>query len=74
MPSSDKLSLSILVMTFNEEANIERCLTSVAGVGDEILILDSFSTDETIDIAGKFGARIEKYPFDSYVNQKARMI
>lgn len=74
MPSSDKLSLSILVMTYNEEANIERCLTSVEGLGDEILILDSYSTDQTIDIAGKFGARIEQYPFDSYVNQKARMI
>ncbi len=61
-------------MTYNEESNIERCLKSVEGIGDEIVILDSYSTDGTIEIARKMGARIEQYPFDSYVNQKTRLI
>ena len=74
MPSSDKLTLSVIVMTYNEEDNIERCLSSVAGLGDEILVLDSYSTDHTVDIAKSMGARIEQFPFDSYVQQKARMI
>src|SRR5688500_4102622 len=74
MPASDKLSLSVLVMTYNEEANIARCLESVQGIGDEIFVLDSFSTDRTVDIARSMGARVEQFPFDSYVNQKARMI
>lgn len=74
MPSSNQYSLSILVMTYNEEDNIERCLKSVEGLGEEILVLDSFSTDNTIDIARSMGARIEQFPFDSYVQQKARMI
>ncbi|HUR30927.1 MAG TPA: glycosyltransferase family 2 protein [Saprospiraceae bacterium] len=74
MPSSDKFSLSILVMTYNEESNIERCLKSVEGLGDEILVLDSFSTDRTVELARTQGARVEQFPFDTYVNQKARMI
>lgn len=74
MPSSNQYSLSILVMTYNEEDNIERCLQSVKGLGDEILVLDSFSTDLTVEIARSMGARIEQFPFDSYVQQKTRMI
>ena len=74
MPASDKLSLSVLLMTYNEEANIARCLESVQGIGDEIFVLDSYSTDQTVDIARQMGARVEQFPFDSYVNQKARMI
>lgn len=74
MPSSDQHSLSILVMTYNEEDNIQRCLKSVEGVADEILVLDSYSTDNTVDIARQMGARVEQFPFDSYINQKARMI
>jgi glycosyltransferase involved in cell wall biosynthesis len=74
MPSSNQHSLSILVMTYNEEENLERCLRSVQGLGDELLVLDSYSTDSTVDIARRFGARVEKFPFDSYVQQKARLI
>ena len=61
-------------MTYNEEENIGRCLGSVKGLGNEILLLDSYSTDKTVEIARALGARIEQCPFDSYVNQKARLI
>jgi len=61
-------------MTYNEEKNIGRCLESVKGLGDEILILDSYSTDKTVEIARALGARVEQCPFDSYVNQKSRLI
>lgn len=61
-------------MTFNEEANLGRCLASVRDIADEILVLDSFSTDNTVEVAKEMGARVEQFPFDSYVNQKARMI
>lgn len=61
-------------MTYNEEDNIFRCLKSVEGLADEILVVDSFSTDRTVEIAREMGARVEQFPFDSYVNQKARMI
>lgn len=74
MAASEVQPLSIVVMTYNEEANIGRCLESVKELGDEILILDSYSTDSTTEIARTFGARIEQCPFDSYVNQKTRLI
>ena len=74
MPNTKAHSLSILVMTYNEEANLERCLKSVDGLGDEIVILDSYSVDRTLDIARAMGARIEQFPFDSYINQKTRLI
>src|SRR5664279_711584 len=66
--------LSIVVMTYNEEDNIGRCLQSVTALGDEIFILDSYSTDGTVKLAEKMGARVEQFPFDSYADQRRRMI
>ncbi len=43
--------LSVVIITFNEEKNIGRCIDSVKDVADEILILDSNSTDQTVTIA-----------------------
>ena len=67
-------SLSVVVMTYNEEVDLPRCLESVKGVGDEIFILDSFSTDRTLDVARQFGARVEQHAFGSYVEQKKRLV
>ncbi len=50
--------LSLIVITKNEEAAIERCLQSAAGIADEIVVVDSGSTDRTLEIAGEFGAKI----------------
>lgn len=74
MPPTELRPLSIVVMTYNEEGNIERCLKSVEGIGDEILILDSYSTDKTVELALKMGARVEQFPFDTYADQRRRMI
>ncbi len=52
------MKLSIAVATFNEEKNIERCLTSVRDIADEIVIVDGTSTDRTVEIATKFNAKI----------------
>ncbi len=72
--STDSIpSLSVTVMAFNEEANIGRCLQSVQGIADEVFVLDSFSTDRTVEIARSFGARVERHPFSSYANQRRRM-
>jgi glycosyltransferase involved in cell wall biosynthesis len=50
--------LSLIVITKNEEASIERCLQSAAGIADEIVVVDSGSTDRTLEIAREFGAKI----------------
>jgi glycosyltransferase involved in cell wall biosynthesis len=58
-----------IVLTFNEEANIARCLERLAWA-DQVLVLDSFSTDRTTEIAASFGnARIEKRVFDNHTSQ-----
>ncbi len=46
--------LSVIIITYNEERNIKRCLTSVLDIADEIIVVDSFSTDATEDICTSF--------------------
>ncbi len=66
-----KLPLSLIVITLNEEKNIERCIRSVPFASD-ILVLDSGSTDRTVDIARKLGARTLQEPWRGYARQKIR--
>lgn len=64
------IKISVIIISLNEERNIERCLSSVKSLADEILILDSFSTDKTKQIAESFGAKVIQKEFEGYV--KAR--
>lgn len=64
------MKLSGVIITFNEARNIERCLTSLQAVCDEILVLDSYSTDETASICASFGVRFEQHPFEGHIQQK----
>ena len=66
--------LSVVIITFNEERNIGRCLDSVKNVADEIIILDSFSTDRTVAIAKEKGAIVHEQPFQGYAKQKNRAL
>ena len=52
-------TISVVLATFNEEENLARCLDSVKDFADEIVIVDGNSTDNTIEVAKKFGARIK---------------
>lgn len=62
--------ISVLIITLNEERNIERCITSVQSFADEIVLVDSLSTDRTCEIAGKMGARIVEQAFLGHIEQK----
>jgi glycosyltransferase involved in cell wall biosynthesis len=64
------MKISACLITLNEERNLSRCLQSVAPLVDEILIVDSGSTDATLDIAAKFGARVVHQDWLGYVGQK----
>lgn len=66
--------LSVAVITLNEERNIGRCLQSVAGLADEIVVIDSLSTDQTEAICLSFGARFEPQAFKGYIEQKRHAI
>ena len=62
--------ISAVIITFNEEKNLKRCLESLGDLPDEILIVDSFSTDRTKEIAESFKARFIQHKFDGYIEQK----
>ena len=62
--------LSAVVITFNEERNIGRCLASLAGVADEIVVVDSFSTDGTAAICHAQGVRFLQHAFEGHIEQK----
>jgi glycosyltransferase involved in cell wall biosynthesis len=70
--SSNKATLSVVIITFNESKNIARCIHSVKNIADEVVVLDSFSTDNTCDIARELGARVEQHAFDGHIQQKNR--
>lgn len=62
--------ISATIITHNEEANIERCLSSLLGVADEIIVVDSLSDDATVDICRRYGAKITERPFSGYGSQR----
>lgn len=55
-------SLSVVIATRNEEANIKKCLESVKDIADEIIVVDEYSTDKTVEVAKKFGAKVYLEP------------
>jgi len=63
-------SLSVVIITYNEEQNIRRCIESVEKVADEIIVLDSYSTDRTVEIARSLGAIVHSEKFKGYIGQK----
>jgi glycosyltransferase involved in cell wall biosynthesis len=66
--------ISVVIVTLNEELNIERCLLSVKEIADEIVVVDSFSTDRTEEICLRHGARFSCHPFEGYFEQKTYVI
>lgn len=64
------IKLSVVVITFNEEKNIGRCLQSVKEVADDIVVVDSYSTDRTGQICSEHGARFIQHTFFSHIDQK----
>lgn len=62
-------TLSVLILTHNEELHIGRCIDSFAGLTDQIFIVDSFSTDKTVEIARAKGAQVIQNPWISYAFQ-----
>jgi len=61
--------ISVLILTYNEEANIQACLESVSWC-DDIVVLDSYSTDATLSIAKQHGVTILEHPFRNYAEQR----
>src|ERR1700728_4445840 len=62
-------SVSVLILTLNEEINIGQCIDSCAWC-DDVVVFDSFSSDKTRDIALQKGARVIERCFDNYAAQR----
>jgi glycosyltransferase involved in cell wall biosynthesis len=65
-----RATLSVAIITFNEEENIGRTLASVKDIADEIIIVDSGSTDRTVEIAKQFGAKVFVEEWKGFAAQK----
>lgn len=63
--------LAVIVLTFDEEANLDACLASVAGLATELHVVDSGSQDRTLEIAVRHGARVAAHPFETHARQWA---
>ena len=64
------MSIAAVIIAYNEADKIARCLHSVKAVADEIIVVDSGSTDDTVAICEAIGARVIHQPFLGYIEQK----
>lgn len=70
MESQKPIKLSAVIITFNEEDKIGKCLKSLLQVADEIIVIDSNSTDRTVDICQSYNATVISQSFLGYIEQK----
>ncbi len=63
-------NLSVIVLTYNEEANLPDCLESLRGLRCKLFVVDSGSTDRTIVLAEAHGATVSRHPFENYAAQR----
>jgi len=62
--------LSVTIITRNEERNLERCLNALQGIADEIIVVDSYSTDRTVDICRRYGCKVTMREFRGFGSQR----
>ena len=62
--------ISVVIITYNEEKNISRCLDSIKNIADDIVVVDSFSTDKTEEICKSNGIRFVSHKFEGHIEQK----
>jgi glycosyltransferase involved in cell wall biosynthesis len=64
------VALSATIITYNEQANIGRCLDSLAGIADDIVVVDSYSQDRTAEICAMYSVRFVRHDFEGHIQQK----
>ena len=61
--------LTVIILTYNEALHIERCIKTVLPIAKEIFVVDSFSKDDTVNIAERLGAKVVQHPFENQAKQ-----
>ena len=64
-----KLPITLILISYNEEIHLERCLSRIAPWMTRVALIDSFSTDATVAIAERHGAEVFKHPFKNHADQ-----
>ena len=67
--SDHKNKISAIILTYNEELNIDKCLSNISDWAEEIFLVDSFSSDRTLEIAEKYNAIIVQHKFENQAQQ-----
>ena len=62
-------SIAAIILTYNEEKHISRCINSLKNICEEIFVIDSFSKDRTVEIAKEAGAQVYQNPWKNYATQ-----
>lgn len=62
--------ISATIITRNEEANLDRCLNALQGVADEIVVVDSYSTDRSVEICERYGCKVTRREFAGFGSQR----
>jgi len=65
-----KVNISVVIITYNEEKNILRCINSVTEIADEIIVVDSYSTDKTKEICLQNNVKFFEHKFEGHIEQK----
>jgi glycosyltransferase involved in cell wall biosynthesis len=66
---NEKTSIAIVILTYNESVHLPRALKHIEAFAQEIFVIDSYSTDGTIEIAQQHGAQVLQHPFQNYAKQ-----
>ncbi len=69
MTPTTAIPLTVIVLTYNEEKNLQQCLRSVSGWTESIFVIDSGSSDRTVEIAENCGAPVFEHPFKTHTAQ-----
>lgn len=64
------VDVAVIILTYNEEANLPYALASVVGWARQVFVFDSGSTDRTVEIAKRYGAEVMVHPFENYGKQR----
>lgn len=70
MAKDSKKLITVIIITKNEEKSIPFCLESIKNIADEIIVVDSFSTDNTPEICKSFGVKFIQQPWEGYAQTK----
>ncbi len=66
----ETIKISAVIITHNEEEHLEKCLSSLIDVVDEIVVIDSYSTDKTENICKAYNVKFIQHKFEGYIEQK----